>query len=244
MLKTHHPSLLQMGIERDIMIADESRSTPFHTSHMCIRNTEPNEPSSQPQHDKLCASRYSISQLARIKPTSFVKSCLRAYGIDASDMDFEAKKNFFLGISEERIAAYDLDVMQAVRKGDIEYLRSVKKLGRSLQGCNSFGESIIHLACRRGSVDLVEWLVTEGCVSLRVSDDFGRTPLHDACWKKEPNFKLIDLILDQEPELLLVADKRGHLPFDYARTHHWGLWIQFLEMRMKKEIRNRLSSFK
>ncbi len=198
----------------------------------------------QPQHRTLCSSSYTVSQLSKIKPTSFVKSCFRAYGIDASEMDAESKQMFFLQVTDERISAYDVDIIEAVRKEDVSYLRFVIKSGRSLLGCNPFGESIIHLACRRGSSELVKFLVNEGGASLRVSDDFGRTPLHDACWKKEPEFELIDFILDSQPELLLIADKRGHLPIDYARTHHWGLWIQFLEVRMKKEIRNRLSSFK
>jgi len=61
------------------------------------------------------------------------------------------------------------------------------------------------------------------------------------CWRKEPDFELIDLILNEEPDLLLIADNRGHLPLDYARREHWGLWISYLAVRMKKEIRRRLS---
>ena len=202
------------------------------TDTMCKSQSDPNLQSS---------SKYSTAQLAHIKPSDFVRSCFNAYGINSNEMDASTKENYFLKITEERMDAYDLDITQAIRREDFDFLKSVKKQGRSLSACNAFGESIVHLACRRGSSDLVKYLVEEGDVSLRVSDDFGRTPLHDACWRTEPNFEMIDIILDIEPDLLFVTDKRGHLPFDYARRHHWGLWIQFLEGRVKKEIRNRLN---
>jgi hypothetical protein len=38
---------------------------------------------------------------------------------------------------------------------------------------------------------------------------------------------LVKFILDREPDLLLVSDKRGHTPLDYARKDHWQTWIDF-----------------
>jgi len=189
-----------------------------------------------PQHVLSEIPKYSVSQLGHIEPVSFVKSCLKAHCVNADINDTA----YFLEPTNEHLAAYEPDVIEAIRSNDIEYLRSVKAEGRSLQGCNRFGESLIHLACRRSSMDIVAFLVADGYVCLRVKDDVGRTPLHDACWKKEPNFALVDLILDAEPELLLVADKRGHTPLEYVRREHWGQWIQYLAVRMKKDI-NRLS---
>jgi ankyrin repeat protein len=183
--------------------------------------------------------KYSVAQLSNIRPSSFTTSCLKAYGINANE-DVLCKK-YFLETTEEHLEAYEFDVIQAIRDDDIAYLRAMTKEGRKLQGCNRFGESLVHLACRRSSSELVKFLITEGSVCLRVRDDVGRTPLHDVCWRKEPDFELIDLILNEEPDLLQIADKRGHLPLDYARREHWGLWISYLAVRMKKEIGRRLS---
>ena len=238
----YHNNIFKMAMKRMMNDSDESSwpsSQPFMKHAKRSR-----EQTSPPQCENDKSSRYTVSQLAHIKPISFVKSCFRAYGINAEQMNGKLYDNYFLKTTEEHIAAYESDIIDAIRNEDIEYLRAVKRDGRSLQGSNRFGESIVHLACRRGSVQLLKFLVTEGDITLRVMDDYGRTPLHDACWKKEPNFEMIDAILDNEPELLLVADTRGHLPFDYARTHHWGLWIKYLEGRMKKEIKNRLSNSK
>ena len=106
--------------------------------------------------------------------------------------------------------------------------------GTSLQCGNQFGETLIHLACRRSNLDLVSFLVNEVGVSLRVRDDFGRTPWHDACWRTEPDLGLLDVLLDQEPELLLLSDKRGHTPLDYARREHWAVLVPFLLERGDK----------
>merc|ERR1712183_78962 len=51
---------------------------------------------------------------------------------------------------------------------------------------NRFGESLLHLACRRGRTDMVRFLVVEmGSPPrdvLETMDDCHKTPLHDACW--------------------------------------------------------------
>ena len=137
-------------------------------------------------------------------------------------------KNFFIEHTEEQIKAYDMQVIQAIRSQDIEQLRQMHKSGRQLQCANKFGESLIHMACRRGFVDVVRFLVDEAGVSVRVRDDYGRTVLHDACWTSEPNEELVEYLVRQCPKLLLMSDKRGNAPFEYARRENWGQWVKFL----------------
>jgi hypothetical protein len=64
--------------------------------------------------------------------------------------------------------------------------------------------------------------------SLLAQDDYGRNPLHDACWSAEPQFELVRLIIEKHPELLCVGDVRGHTPLNYVRRQHWGEWCNFL----------------
>merc|ERR1712113_1243402 len=110
-------------------------------------------------------------------------------------------------------------------------MRKMHEAGQMLQCSNRFGESLLHMACRRGYTDVVRYLITEADVTLRVKDDFGRTPLHDACWSATPNFELMELIMEHDPDLLLVEDVRGHSPFSYARRSHWKDWRDFLTRR-------------
>ena len=137
--------------------------------------------------------------------------------------------------SQENIDAYSLDAVKAIRDRNISKLREMIEEGTSLNACNRFGESLMHMACRRGDEEIVRLLLLEGNVRLDLRDDFGRTPLHDACWTSKPNFVVLDLLLKVcPPELLLAEDVRGHTPFHYARREHWDGWLDFLKERQDK----------
>ena len=135
---------------------------------------------------------------------------------------------FIPPISEEDQENYSTDVVSAVRENDLHTLQSFHSNGRSLSCCNRFGESLLHMACRRGFDTLVLYLIQDASVSIRISDDCGRTPLHDGLWHKECQYAIMDLLVRTDPLLLLTCDKRGHTPFCYARKEHWGNWRQFL----------------
>jgi len=137
--------------------------------------------------------------------------------------------------TQEFVDAYDVDVANAIRKGDVAVLRSMlRDEGRSFDASNRFGESLIHMACRRAGPDVVAFMVHEAECTVDVRDDFGRTPVHDALWTPKPNFEVMDALLRVCPlELLLAEDVRGHTPFHYARKEHWGDWTQYLRSRSK-----------
>ena len=84
-------------------------------------------------------------------------------------------------MTDEHITAHTTEVEQAIRSEDYAFLRSMMRQGHTLQTCNRHGESIVHIACRRGSIDLVKFLLYEANVTTQIRDDMGRTPLHDAC---------------------------------------------------------------
>jgi len=165
------------------------------------------------------------------KPIDIVKEALSSRGAKCDtkpSMDMEG--DFFLKVTE----MYDTEIVNAIRSNDVENLRKLHAKGINLQCGNRFGETLIHLACRRSHRDVVSFLVNEVGVSLRVRDDMGRTPWHDACWRTEPDLDLLDLLLDQAPELLMLSDKRGHTPLDYARRQHWAVLVPFLLERKDK----------
>lgn len=39
---------------------------------------------------------------------------------------------------------------------------------------------------------------------MQVSDDFAHTPLHDACWTMQPNFWVINILLQCDQQLLFL----------------------------------------
>ena len=136
--------------------------------------------------------------------------------------------DFFLPVTEEQMAAYSTDVVNATRNNDITTLRKLSAEGKTLACFNRFGESLLHMACRRGCDEIVAFLLEQPGVCLRIVDDCGRTPLHDACWNPSPQLDICKRILEEEPALFLITDKRGYTPFQYARDQHWHIWRQFL----------------
>lgn len=137
-------------------------------------------------------------------------------------------KPFIPPITEEEQSAYTTEIVTAVRENDLPTVQSYHAQGHSLSCCNRFGESLLHMACRRGFASMVTYLLESAHVSVRITDDCGRTPLHDALWNQECQYSIVDLLVRTDPILLLTCDKRGHTPFAYARREHWGNWRQFL----------------
>ena len=129
-----------------------------------------------------------------------------------------------------QLASYGVYTIDLIRKSDTDGLKQALELGLSPNACNSHGESILHNVCRRYSVDVLNVLLQAGC-EIQVSDDNGRTPLHDACWAPEPNFPLVEKLLELDIRLLYMADSHGHLPLSYTRQDHWSQWLQFLQSK-------------
>ena len=168
-----------------------------------------------------------------MSPMEVLKACLKAQGKDSKINSSIETQDYFIENTEENIASYSQDVITAIRDQNLDALQTFHSQGRTLQSCNRFGESLIHMACRRGFNDVVYFLVKEAGVSIKVRDDYGRTPMHDACWAASPNFDLMEMLLDEEPSMILLCDKRGHTPLHYVRTEHWDMWVQFLIKRYK-----------
>jgi ankyrin repeat protein len=125
-----------------------------------------------------------------------------------------------------QVTNYDNDLINAVRNSDLAGLTGQLSSGKRMDACNKYSESVLHIACRRASVEVVEYLLRHGA-DLEATDDYGRTPAHDACWRTEPYFELISLILDRNSELLRFVDNRGHTPLEYVREEHWPAWREF-----------------
>jgi hypothetical protein len=150
------------------------------------------------------------------------------------ELILNSRRHPFTKPSQDLTDSYDLEVVRAIREEDVIKLRSMLGEGKSFDASNKFGESLLHIACRRGYLEVVNFLVYEAQVNVDVRDDFGRSALHDACWTAVPNFGIMDVLMKQmAPDLLLNEDIRGHTPFHYARKEHWDDWVTFLQERDK-----------
>ena len=137
-------------------------------------------------------------------------------------------KDFFHKSTDAEVAAYTTEVVSAVRDEDLDRLQNMQENGQELNCFNRFGETLLNLACRRGFEPIVRYLMDQPGVTVKTSDDCGRTPLHDACWHPQPQLNICRWIFEEEPALFFIMDKRGCTAFEYARPEHWPLWRNFL----------------
>jgi Ankyrin repeats (3 copies) len=144
---------------------------------------------------------------------------------------YAAMVDFFQPPTQEEIDAYDHHALAAIRNQDMATLRQYHQQGRPLKCSNKFGESLLHMACRKGMLQVVLFMTQTAHVPLQVCDDYGRSPLHDACWAHTTNFELVDLILTECPDLLYIQDKRGNTPLSYLKQEKWAAWNQYLNTK-------------
>jgi ankyrin repeat protein len=144
-------------------------------------------------------------------------------------------------VAPEVLDAYTMESVQAVRTRDVAKLREILDEGKSLDASNRNGETLLHLACRRGDLATIKFLLEEANVNTDVCDDMGRTILHDVCWRTSPDLEIMALLIQKlMPKTLIAQDRRGHTPFDYARREHFGEWMSFLQDN-KKLIERRVA---
>jgi Ankyrin repeats (3 copies)/GAF domain len=140
-------------------------------------------------------------------------------------------EDYFPPISEEQMARYNVNVVSMARNNDLDGIKALfAEHGRDALDCyNRFGEGLLTLACRRGFRDMVQFFMSDEVnLPVRVRDDYGRTPVHDACWNPAPLLEICEWIMEKDPSLFLLADKRGFTAFQYARQSDWQVWRQFL----------------
>jgi hypothetical protein len=184
-----------------------------------------------------CQSAYiqirdDTSPQAKVDPsTEKPEDCLAAIFLaeDLDLYDFAPNADSFLKVTEEHIAGHTLQVTSAARKDNLTLLKKFLHEGKSLQCCNRYGESLVHIVCRRGSPDVLRFLIEEAKVSITIRDDVGRNPMHDAAWTDKPNFDLVKVLMSEAPKLMFAKDTRGHSPLNYIPKQRWEAWCDFFK---------------
>jgi uncharacterized membrane protein YgcG len=164
-----------------------------------------------------------------VSPQEFLMMMLTRRGYQAEDFYRPNLKRCRKSPHPSDLASYSKQLLAAVRSSNMSDLQIFSKQGVRLTACNKFCESVVHLACRQASTEVVRLIFQHGDPEcLFMVDDKGRTPLHDAFWRKLPEVDIVNLILNEYVDLLWVKDVRGNTPLQYTQRHHWGLWRQFL----------------
>ncbi|CAB9506833.1 Ankyrin repeat-containing protein [Seminavis robusta] len=192
--------------------------------------------SSLPDRMRAAATKETVS------PQTVVLKTLAEDEHSVTVQSFSALENFFHPPTEEEIAAYDHEAIAAIRTQNMDTLKQYHAEGRPLKCSNKFGESLLHMACRKGMLQVTTFLTQTANVPFQVCDDYGRSPLHDACWAHTTNFELVDLILTECPDLLYIQDKRGNTPLSYLKQEKWAAWNKYLASKSADFLKPRFSS--
>lgn len=107
-------------------------------------------------------------------------------------------------------------------------------VGLSPNACNQHSESLLHTTCRHSKLELFQILMDFN-VDVQQTDDYGRTPLHDACWAANPCFAIAKSLLQKDAAMMFIHDARGSVPLSYVTKKNWGMWNYFL-MAIMDEI--------
>jgi ankyrin repeat protein len=169
------------------------------------------------------------TKLSTLTPQQYLEALLRSRGYSVKYTDV-LQTLYYNKPTPLQEASYGIYIVDVVRRNDSQTLKRLLSLGLSSNACNSYGESLVHLACRRGNFQSIQVLVDMKC-NIQISDDYGRTPLHDLCWAAETSFQSAAILLDIDNSMLFMKDCRGASPLAYARQEHWADWIKFLESR-------------
>jgi len=138
------------------------------------------------------------------------------------------KTGYYTKASQVQIASYGSRMAHIIKSSDADALRETLALGLSANPCNQYGESLLHMVCRRGDMELLQIFVEAGA-NLQTSDDHGRTPLHDACWTAHPAFDVVETILQRDSFMFFLQDSRGSLPLSYVHKADWPQWTEWLD---------------
>mmetsp|Transcript_9539 Transcript_9539/g.14351 ORF Transcript_9539/g.14351 Transcript_9539/m.14351 type:complete len:222 (-) Transcript_9539:189-854(-) len=194
---------------------------PYNFEHYCSTSDYDPHNISETSSEDLSTS----SDIELENPYWFLQMLLSSRGFTFSPRS-GVTSQYRMSPTQEQRHSYDTKLLIAVRNSDVHMLSELKRSGYSMSACNEHCESILHLACKRSSLETVTFLLENGAVIM--ADDCGRTPLHDLCWRGVPNFEIARLLLRIDPRLMFISEKFGATPLEYLPNYVWEQWNNFL----------------
>ena len=150
-----------------------------------------------------------------MKPVDFVDTMLSRLGYPVARWRAPRVSRPPQGVEEQ--SRYGL-LVSALRKGGCAMLvEALKMPGCDAVASNRTGHTLLHCAARLGDEAAVKLLLERGA-NPAVSDDCGKTALHDACWAVNLNKGILRLLVDRDPNLLFATDRFRATALDYCHT--------------------------
>ena len=128
----------------------------------------------------LAASNVAVVSEPTVDPQHFFETMMMSRGYMVTSYP-SIRSAYYNRPTLLQQASYDLFLVEVAKSGKTEKLKDMINAGLSTNPSNNFGESLLHMICRRGWAEVLTFLVHELHVDVQIADDHGRTPMHDAC---------------------------------------------------------------
>jgi hypothetical protein len=179
------------------------------------------------------AQKDTSSEDSNVKPTDHYQALCEKNGMPVQFVPLdESHGTFFRPNTPDNKAAFKTELVNAVRNQDLEAIQDLhQNRGFSLEGRSPVtGEALLHVCVRRGTPDILRYMLQKAKVYPRVCCDYGRSPLHDACWSNDSkSLELMKMLIQASPNMLRMLDRRGFSPLDYIPRDRWAQCCAFLD---------------
>lgn len=230
--------------QEDAVVVEDSSSTlavPIDDSKSTTSELFEEEYSSRMRQTQSCASKSTHNNNALhddISPLEHLVNYLREGGNHEAVLPLETlQTGYYNHPTLHQLASYGAHVEKLVRTGNVAALSKLLAYGLSPNAWNPFyseGEgSLLHDVCSSGQLPLLQVLEKSGAC-LFVCDHEGRTLLHAACMRKQShlNINVAELLLERDPIMLFMMDKKGFLPFSYIAESEWHIWKTWMNSHL------------
>jgi len=213
--------LLPSALRREAPRAKRRKTQSLPCSGMEVEGSD--------QHQHL---QNNINEIMSTAPSLLITRSLADHGmpdrLDPFSMDYLMDFDY-----DDGSRHYDIptDILMTIQFGNADQLtQHYGSRDRLMAQRNSQGETLLHLACRLGSVAIIKSLLCDIKVSAFVLDKQGRSPLHSLCLVMNSSsmdgttssrncnhFESLQLLLQEKATLILYKDKHGKVPFEYIQ---------------------------
>ena len=185
--------------------------------------------STTPTHDAaMTMATTTMIVKSTVSPQDYVDAMIYALGY-STKRHYTLESAYYNRSTPLQQASFRSHVLNLVKIGNARELKTHLQCGLSPNPANAYGESLLHKVCRLGRSRLLQVLLEDCCVDVRVADEHGRTPLHDACAAN--SIECFELICERDLRLLYMADHLNMVPLQFVPKTAWMDWILFLDAK-------------